>query len=143
MTSELLEIEALRQLKARYFRLMDEKCWDEWRQVFCDDFSGVFRGPHPEVLFHSGDEIVSVMREMLKDAVTVHHGHTPEIQLLSATRATGIWAMMDYVQMGEQHFRGYGHYYDQYRREDDGWRILHTELRRLHIQPLGAPAGGQ
>ena len=27
---DLVEIEQIRQLKARYFRLMDQKKWDEW-----------------------------------------------------------------------------------------------------------------
>ena len=38
MTPEdLVEIEQIRQLKARYFHLMDQKRWDEWEQVFCED----------------------------------------------------------------------------------------------------------
>jgi len=35
----LAEIEAIKQLKARYFRLLDTKQWDAWREVFSDDFS--------------------------------------------------------------------------------------------------------
>ena len=31
---------------------------------------------------------------LLASAVTVHHGHMPEIALLGPDRATGIWAMM-------------------------------------------------
>ena len=31
------EIEAIRRLKARYFRTMDTKDWDGMRQVFADD----------------------------------------------------------------------------------------------------------
>ena len=30
----LLAIEQIRQLKARYFRLLDTKQWDEWGEVF-------------------------------------------------------------------------------------------------------------
>ena len=38
MTPEdLVEIELIRQLKARYFHFMDQKRWDEWEQVFCED----------------------------------------------------------------------------------------------------------
>src|SRR5262245_37696101 len=35
--AELVEIEEIKQLKARYFRLMDEKRWDEWAEVFAED----------------------------------------------------------------------------------------------------------
>ena len=31
------DLEAIRQLKARYFRTMDTKQWDEMREVFADD----------------------------------------------------------------------------------------------------------
>ena len=29
-SEDLVEIEHIRQLKARYFRLMDQKRWNEW-----------------------------------------------------------------------------------------------------------------
>ncbi|MEC7505880.1 MAG: nuclear transport factor 2 family protein, partial [Actinomycetota bacterium] len=31
------DIEAIRQLKARYFRTLDQKDWSGYRQVFADD----------------------------------------------------------------------------------------------------------
>jgi len=34
---DLIEIEQIRQLKARYFRAMDQKNWDEWESVFTED----------------------------------------------------------------------------------------------------------
>lgn len=34
----LLEIEAIKQLKARYCRFLDTKQWDDWRALFTDDF---------------------------------------------------------------------------------------------------------
>jgi hypothetical protein len=33
----LLDIEAIKQLKARYFGLMDQKLWSEWGEVFTAD----------------------------------------------------------------------------------------------------------
>ena len=36
-TNELIAIEQIRQLKARYFRSMDQKDWDLWEQVFTED----------------------------------------------------------------------------------------------------------
>ena len=35
--TDLLEIEQIKQLKARYFRLMDQKRWDEFAQLFTED----------------------------------------------------------------------------------------------------------
>ena len=34
----LLEIEAIKQLKARYCRYLDTKDWQAWRSIFADDF---------------------------------------------------------------------------------------------------------
>ena len=38
------DLEAIRQLKARYFRLMDEKDWDALADVFTDDVEMDMRG---------------------------------------------------------------------------------------------------
>ena len=35
--ADLADIEAIRQLKARYFRTMDQKDWEGYRQVFTVD----------------------------------------------------------------------------------------------------------
>ncbi|CAB4836986.1 MAG: hypothetical protein F2754_17095 [Actinobacteria bacterium] len=35
--TRLADIEEIRQLKARYFRLTDQKRWDEWLDVFVED----------------------------------------------------------------------------------------------------------
>ena len=34
----VLEIEAIKQLKARYCRYLDTKDWTAWRGIFADDF---------------------------------------------------------------------------------------------------------
>jgi 3-phenylpropionate/cinnamic acid dioxygenase small subunit len=38
-----MEIESIKQLKARYYRYLDTKDWDRWRDVFTDDFVGAQR----------------------------------------------------------------------------------------------------
>jgi len=73
------------------------------------------------------DLIVKVMARLMgTDGVSVHHCHLPEIELTSATTATAIWAMMDYVEAPGRHpihLKGYGHYHETYVKGDDGrWR---------------------
>ena len=136
MTEQWQDIEAIKQLKARYFRLMDQKNWAELRGQFTDDFSGLYRGPHPDIVFADAEQFVTQNSSVLQQAITVHHGHMPEITLTGDDTAEGIWAMTDLVVMEEQKFRGYGHYHDQYRREQGQWRISRTELSRLHIETL-------
>ena len=37
-------IEQIKHLKARYFRLMDQKRWDEWRELSTEDVTAVYHG---------------------------------------------------------------------------------------------------
>ena len=82
------EIEAIRRLKARYFRLMDTKDWEGMRQVFADDVVIDTSAAGGDVV-SGADEFMAFLRDALGDAVTVHQGHMPEIDLTSDTTATG------------------------------------------------------
>ena len=133
----LAEIEAIKQLKARYFRLLDTKQWDAWREIFTDDFTARVEGGamHEPIEFASREEMVDTNRKVLATAVTVHHGHMPEITLTGPESATGVWAMMDLVKLGAG-FRGYGHYHEEYVKQGGRWRIRRLHLRRLDMLPL-------
>jgi uncharacterized protein (TIGR02246 family) len=126
------DIEAIRRLKARYFRTMDTKDWEGMRQVFTDDViidttesgGGVVTG---------ADDFLAFLRDALDGAVTVHQGHMPEIDLVSATAASGIWALNDIVIWPNgTRLDGYGHYHETYEKGADGWRIKTSTLTRLH-----------
>ena len=126
------DIEAIRQLKARYFRTMDTKDWAGMRQVFADDVvidtseggGGVVTG---------ADEFMAFLQEALGEATTVHQGHMPEIELTSDATATGVWALTDIVIFpGGIRLDGYGHYHETYEKADGAWRIKTLKLTRLH-----------
>jgi uncharacterized protein (TIGR02246 family) len=125
--------EAIKQLKARYFRTMDTKDWEGMRDVFTDDVlvdtteagGGVVEG---------GDAFVASLRTVLNDVVTVHHGHMPEIEIRSETEARGIWAMQDILEWPNgRRMYGYGHYHETYERIANGWRIKTLKLTRLRV----------
>ncbi len=131
------DVEAIKQLKARYFRTMDTKDWAGMRQVFTDDVvmdttdsgGGVVTG---------ADAFLAFLRETLAGAVTVHHGHMPEIHLTSPTTATGIWALQDVIVWPDgTRLHGYGHYHETYAREGGEWRIASSTLTRLHMDFTG------
>jgi hypothetical protein len=135
--------EAIRQLKARYFRMMDTKDWDGLAAVFTDDVeidvtsegSGVHR---------SVADYMPFLRQAIGEVTTVHHGHMPEIEITSPTTATAIWSMEDKLWWPEgspiRHMHGYGHYHETYEKTADGWRIKTLRLSRLHreVDPQGA-----
>ncbi len=75
--------------------------------------------------------------EILKDATTVHHGHMPEIEIVDADNATGVWAMEDLVQLPGIALQGWGHYHERYRREAGSWKIASIRLSRLRLVQNG------
>ena len=131
MTPEqLVEVERIKQLKARYFRLMDTKKWDEWAQVFTEDASLKW-GPNDGDVAETREGIVKGVSGFLREATTCHHGHMPEIEIDAPDRAHGIWAMYDYVETPQYVLHGFGHYEEQYRKVDGAWRIHRLVLTRL------------
>jgi hypothetical protein len=126
-------IEAIKQLKARYFRTMDTKDWDGMRRVFTVDLV-IDTSESGGSVVEGADEFMAFLRETLADVVTVHHGHTPEITLTSPTTATGIWAMEDMLRWPNGlELHGYGHYHETYERVGDEWRIKTSTLTRLRM----------
>ena len=126
------EIEAIRRLKARYFRSMDTKDWDGMREVFTDDVV-IDTAEAGGQVARGADEFMAFLREALGDAVTVHQGHMPEIDLTSETTATGIWALNDIIIWSSgMRLDGYGHYHETYEKSDGEWRIKSSKLTRLH-----------
>jgi hypothetical protein len=138
---KLADIEAIKQLKARYFRYMDTRQWQLWSGVFTVDCH--LRVEHePGVIgtdVRGRDAIVRGVREALEGTRTVHHGHMPEIEITGPTTARGVWAMFDSVRWGdERDLEGYGHYHETYRKSPRGrWQIASLLLTRLRVDHPG------
>lgn len=127
------DLEAIRQLKARYFRTMDAKAWAEMRQVFCDDAVIDTRASGGRVI-EGADEFMTFLRETLADVVTVHHGHMPEITITSPSTASAVWALQDMLIWPDgSRMHGYGHYHDTYEKIAGTWLIRTSTLSRLHM----------
>ena len=131
------DIEAIRQLKARYFRTMDTKDWAAMRAVFADDF--VMDGREAGGREITGaDAFMGFLERFLEGAPTVHHGHMPEITITSSTTATGIWALHDIIiQPNGDRLEGYGHYHETYVKIEGDWKIASSKLTRLHTDSGG------
>ncbi|MCY1670523.1 nuclear transport factor 2 family protein [Novosphingobium sp. SL115] len=148
--ARLIATEEIKQLKARYFRLMDGKDFAALRSVFADD--AVFdaraslsidgqgesgrAAESNDWVYSGGDVIIDFIRAAIGTQRTVHHGHCHEIELLSETEARGVIAMEDQIwdESGETlTLHGMGHYHETYRKEADGWRIVTSRITRLHV----------
>ena len=130
------DLEAIRQLKARYFRMMDTKDWDGLAEVFTHDVEIDMTGEGAAEIIRSVAEYMPFLRAAIEPVTTVHHGHMPEIDLTSPTTARGIWAMEDKLWWPPgspiAHLHGYGHYHETYEKTPAGWRIKTMKLTRLH-----------
>ena len=138
---QLWDIEQIKQLKARYFRCIDTKEWEQFAELFTADC--VHYLPQESAKGSVGnEEYFRDMKAQLDHGMTIHHGHMPEIRLLSDTEAEGIWSMFDYVETelpsGPIRIQGYGHYYETYRKGSDGaWRISSKRNVRLRLDQVG------
>jgi hypothetical protein len=127
----IADIEAIKQLKARYCRYLDTKDWAAWRSIFTDDFLSDTSDAGGKVI-EGADEFVAFTRKSLRNQATVHQVHAPEIDITSATTARGVWALEDVVRFGPGvNLRGYGHYHETYEKLDGQWRLKSSKLTRL------------
>lgn len=138
---ELLEIEKIKQLKARYFRALDTNDWDLFASTLAEDCPGSYSDG--DLSFENRQGIVDFMRENLSGEriLTLHHGHHPEITLVDENNATGIWYLEDTVLALDAGIRIYGAaiYSDEYRKVDGEWVISSIGYRRTFecSEPLG------
>ena len=125
----LEDIEAIKRIKYRYWRCLDQKRWDELATCFVEDATvdygeGRYR-------FQGVPAIIGFLRESLgiqTGSIGVHHGHQPEIDLLGPTTARGTWALYNYFFNVKQKrcVRIGAFYEDDYVKTAAGWRIRHT-----------------
>lgn len=144
-TDAASDLEAIRQLKARYFRLMDTKQWAKWEDCFTEDVSAVYEGvprlsqedEYERFALSGRRELVAgVMGLLREDVISIHQGFMPELELTGPATATGIWAMYDYLRLPRCTFQGWGHYHEEYAKQGDQWRIAKIHLTRLHTEEV-------
>ena len=131
-------IEEIRNLKARYFRLMDTKQWDALKAVFTSDMKVLT--PEGKVYAEGGETYAAALRNSLNHAVSCHQGLAGEVEVDEDGSARAIWAMQDVITWQDRHpntgwksILGRGHYHETYRKEDGAWRIATLTLTRLSL----------
>ena len=129
---QLEEIEAIKRLKYRYMRCIDQKLWKEMETCFTPDATSAYSGG--KYAFQGRDAIMKFLTESMSRPtfLSSHRVHHPEIELTSATTATGSWALEDWV-IDEQHgitIHGAAYYRDEYVKVGGEWKIRHTGYER-------------
>jgi SnoaL-like domain len=132
----LLDLEAIRRLKARYARLVDSRGWDELRTLFTEDAWAAT--PVRDYARRPIEEFVANLAQWDTGQGWIHHVLAPELDVVGDT-AHGRWTMVSIhrphhapERTGEVVVHDYGEYEEDYRRGPDGeWRIASLTWRIL------------
>ncbi len=147
---QLMAIEAIRTLKARYCIAVDIKdaallasvlaadAQADFTDALKDPTTGV--GPEGRAIgapLHGRDAIVAAVMRAVAPQVTVHHCSLGDIVVESPTTARAVWPMVDRLRRPAEsevaEVVGYGHYHETYVRTDGTWRIQSVVLTRLRV----------
>ena len=142
-------IEAIRQLKAKYWRGVDFADGDLVRSILAEDCeldyvgcctdpaTGIDHLPQMNVVLRGRDAWQTGTLEEPR-VITVHQGHQHEITVTGDTAASGIWSFTDrfFMPAGAPFSRlvGYGHYHETYTRKADSWLLQTTRITRLWVE---------
>ena len=137
----LIALEKIKRLKAKYFRCVDTQDMEGFKSCFTEDaklefdFAPPAAGPENQdsLKLDGRKALVEFWTSTFANARSVHHGHMPEIDILSDTEATGVWAMEDIIDYPDSTIQGYGHYNETYRKVDGEWLISSLHLTRLRM----------
>jgi hypothetical protein len=147
----LVAIEEIRQVKAKYFRGVDSGDGDLVRSILAEDCvldyvggctdpaTGVDYIPATNRILR-GREEWPAGRQTAMPWVSVHQGHTAEIEVTSDTTASAIWSMTDRLHFPPGHsfsvMTGYGHYHETYEKVDGAWKLKTTRLTRIRVEAV-------
>jgi SnoaL-like domain len=146
-TERLAAIDAIRQLKAKYWRGVDTgdaalvcsilaaDCVLDFRGCCTDPTSGVDFLPEMNIVMQGRD---SWQAQALAGYVTSHQGHQAEIEVTGPDAARAIWTFTDRFfyppGMKYSRFTGYGYYHETYDKMADGWKLKTTRITRLWVE---------
>ena len=132
---QLMDIEAIKQLKHAYFRCVDTANLEELGTLFHEDVKVRFKGGGYEWNLDGRQEYVdNIGMAFSKEAIGQHNAHHPEIQVLSDTEATAIWYLADNMWILNHNAltTGTALYWDRYEKVDGKWLIKETSYERIY-----------
>jgi hypothetical protein len=130
---------AISEAQARYCRFLDSKNWEGFSSLFSEDFELDLSAASSLGVIRCRAAAVAQIRSSIETAQTVHHVHSPEMDI-TQQRADVIWAMQDRVvwNKNKTSINGYGHYHQKWVKQDDDWKITAQKLTRLHVDIVPA-----
>lgn len=137
----LKDMEEIRQLKYAYFRAIDTADLPLLGSLLHEDVTVHFVGGGYEWNLAGRAQYVAAIQANFNNRVAAqHHGHHPEITILSPSSAEGIWYLYD--NFYNLHERIYTHgtalYRDTYEKVGGKWLLKSTAYRRVYeiVEPI-------
>jgi bile-acid 7alpha-dehydratase len=126
------DIEAIKRLKAKYFRCVDKKLWEEMETVLTEDAVADY-GMGIELLQGRKAIIEFLKKNLGRDSmISVHQGHNPEIEITSDTTATGVWVLNDRLIIQTiATSSGWRYYEDEYVKVNGEWKKKSTKITNI------------
>jgi hypothetical protein len=136
--ADLQELEAIKRLKYKYLRCLDQKRWNELAECLTKDATSAYSGG--KYSFEGRDAIMEFLESAMgaDSFLSSHTVHQPEIEFTSETTATGVWALNDTVIETNANIiiRGAAFYEDEYVKVDGAWKIKSTGYTRIYEETL-------
>jgi hypothetical protein len=135
MSLRLEDIELIRRLKYKYWRSIDTGDIAALREVFTEDIKLDYIGGSYRWQVAGRENVLdSIAGSFNANAVAVHTGHHPEIDVLTDTAAVGTWYLNDvFINLVEKkRTSGSALYRDRYIKTADGWRICESVYERIY-----------
>ncbi len=134
---QLKDVQAIKELKSRYFCALDTKNWEELEKTMTEDIETSYS--NGKLVFHGPKEITAYFdKSMPKTEITLHQGHNPQIWFESDTVAYGKWYLQDSLifDKGDPYeglqVNGSAIYTDKYVKVDGQWLIQDTGYIRIY-----------
>ena len=136
--TDLRELEAIKRLKYKYLRCLDQKRWSELAECFTETATSAYSGG--KFSFEGRDAIMAFLENAMSadSFLSSHTVHHPEIEITSETTARGIWALHDTVIETNANIviRGAAFYEDEYVKVGGEWKIQSTGYQRIYEETL-------
>jgi len=131
--TRLEDIEAIRQLQAKYQRCLDTRDFDGVASCFTDDVVSSYG--NGSMAYEGKDAVLGFLCSVMGlDMPSTHLIHGGEINVNSADSADALWYLEDYLlhQKYKMKLHGAAIYHVNYRKEDAVWRICSIGYERCY-----------
>lgn len=133
----LYDMELIKMVKRKYWWSIDNKQMDDLVDCFTEDAVADYDIGE---LIEGRDAIIQFLKDTVAskelDAIPIHQGFDPVIEITSETTGTGRWRLYNYMlfQKAKTTMIMWSVYNDEYVKVDGKWKIKKTKINHMSTQ---------